>query len=305
MGLEQSIQEGLRAAERRLAAIRREDRADERKRFNHWSDRVLERAEAQGKKTPTSAELRMLKRLAEMESPFSASHVVRNGWCGIRSVADASNALERFVQSGWLHPALPNREGHPRYAFTREYSLGRDHLAERAWWPQWIEMWNVPDTRHTRGTGGKPGFNPLVAAGFVEGGTPDEYAEATGEEFVGPGFDYCEVPDPAAEGDLWAVAKVIAWDEGTGLHKIANTIDGLTPIQRAYAIAIAACRVTGDPIATHIRGVAEYLAVDYNALSAGVNAAEAAFRKLNEAETPKLDSAISDNSATPMPTIEL
>lgn len=280
MGFEQSIQDGLKAAERRLAAIRREERKDEREKFAYWSSRVLERAEAAGKATPTSAELKMLKRLAEMPSPFSAAQVVRNGWCGIRSVPDAAKALDRFVGCGWLHPALPNREGHARYAFTREYALG--HAG--------ITIW--------------PDIDPvsmLVEAEFlhVSNDTDSIDDDAVAEcEFEG-------VPDPSSEGELWNVARELAFGSGTKLHRIGDCIEGLNPIQTAYAIAIAQGRVIGDPIPTHIRGVAEYLGVDYNAMLAGVNVAEAAIRILNEIETRKAGRTNPDNPATPMPTIEI
>lgn len=281
MEFEQSIQESLKAAERRLAAIRRAERADERRRFSYWSTRALEQAEAAGKATPTSAELKMLKRLAEMPSPFSAAQVVRNGWCGIRSVSDAANWLERFSARGWLHPALPNREGHARYAFTREYALGDTGP---------VTIW--------------PDIDPvgaLVEAEFLhvsndtDGIDNDAVAEC----------EFEAVPDPSAEGELWNLARKLAFESGTKLHRINGCIEGLTPIQCAYAMAIAQGRVIGDAIPTPIRGVADYLGVDYNAMLAGVKVAEAAIRILNEIETGKMGPTNSDNPATPMPRIEV
>lgn len=285
MGFEQSVHEGLKALERRLAQMRRADRRYEREAFARWSSGVIREAERVGVAAPTSVELTLLKRLAEMESPFSAPQVVRNGWGGIRSADAATDVLERFVGNGWIHRAQPNREGKLRYAFTREHALGRDHLGDREWWPDWVEMHTYPDTRHTRGTGVSPGFNPLVAAGFIDGGSSDEFAEATGEEYEGPGFDYCEVPDPAAEVDIWAIARELVSERKTQLHKIAGCMEGLSPIQCAYAMAIGECRTKGERVPTHIRGIAEYLGMDYNALRAAVSAAEDTIRILNEIRT--------------------
>lgn len=287
MRFEQSIHEGLKAAERRLAAIRREERKDERERFAYWSSRVLERAESQGRSTPTPADLAMLKRLAEMESPFSAAQVVRSGWCGIRRASDATKTLERFVAAGWIHPALPNREGHARYAFTREYALG-DNAPDRLW--ESIDAWNYLDPEAM-----------LHEAEFLH---VDEDADEWSEKPVAE-CEFCGVPDQTAESDIWAVARKLAFERGTKLHKIADCIEGLTPIQSAYAMAIAKCRVDGDPVKTHLRGIAEYLRVDYNAFCAGVKVAEAAIRILNEIEMRKAVPNESDNPATPMPTIEI
>lgn len=302
MRFEQSQHKAAQSFEHRRKLIQRADRRYEREAFAYWSSDVQRQAETAGVTPPTSTDLTLLKRLAEIDGPFSASQAVRRGWCGIRSVEDATRALNRFVDNGWLHRALANREGQARYAFTREHGLGRDHLGDREWWPEWVEMHSCPDNRFTRGTGGKPGFNPLVAAGFIDGGSPDEFSEATGEEYEGQGFDYCEVPDPAAEGDLWAVSRALAWRKGTALHKIAGRIEGLSPIQCAYAMAIAQCRLAGDPVPTHIRGIAEYLGMDYNALRAGIAVAETAIRIMNEFKTGR---NVGDNPATQTPTVEI
>ncbi len=282
----------------RQRLIRRAERRYEREAFSRWSHLVIDRAQRAGRQVPLPIDLKMLKTLAEIEGAFSAAQVVRKGWCGIRSADGATKELERFVANGWLHRALPNREGQARYAFTRDHALGRDPLGDREWWPDWIEMHSCPDNRFTRGTGGKLGFNPLVAAGFIEGGSADEFAESTGEEFEGPGFDFCEVPDPAEEGNIWAVARKLAHDEGTPLHRIAVQLTGLSPIQKAYAIAIAQDRIMAeDPIRTHIRGIADYLGVDYNALRAGISAAVAAIQSLSESPVESCRGQSRDSNA--------
>jgi len=236
----------------------------------------LKRAEAAGKDPPSPGELSRLKRLAEMESPFSAAQVVRRGWCGVRSAEDAGKTLEEFVAKGWLHLAGPNREGLPRYSFSPEHRLGQ-----------------TPSIHWPEGIGGR---EALLAADLLSVGS-DGRAKLDCETVA--------IPTQSAEGDIWAVARKLAYEQGTSLHQIADCIDGLTPIQCAYAMSIAKCRVDGDPVRTHLRGIAEYLSVDYSAFCAGVKVAEAAIRILNESKTETPRGAFAANLATAIPTIEL
>ena len=271
----------MRRTEHRRKQIQRADRRYEREAFENWSSIVRRHAEKQGRAAPTPTDMGLLKRLAEIDGPFSASQVVRRGWCGIRSADDATRTLGRFVDNGWLHSALPNREGHARYAFTREHALGSTGP---------VTIW--------------PEIDPvamLVEAEFlhVSNDTGDVEEDAIAE----CGFE--QVPDPSAEGELWNMARALAFGQGTRLHKIAGCIQGLTPIQCAYAMAMAQSRITGEPVKTHIRGVAEYLGMDYNALRAGVPTAEEKIRILNENETGASGRTEMDNPATPTPTIEM
>jgi hypothetical protein len=323
MGFERSVHDGfLKGLERQRAQVqrtlerqRKQFRQEDEARAAKWLDHVQAHAARAGADWPQPVELALLRKLATIDGTFTAAQIGRNGWCGIRTTASASAVLERFVGNKWLFRIPPNRQGQTRYAFTRESALGSDHLGDRELWPTWLETWDFPDNRFTRGTGGKEGFNPLVAAGFIEGGSADEFQEATGEEFNGPGYDFCAVPNPDAECDLWAVARKLAWEEGTPLHRIAEGMAGLSPIQQAYAMAIAQDRVnpefapicsgrptgwsieqSNDPIGTHVRGIAEYLGVDYNALRAAVAAAATAIKAVSGKDPI---------AATQTPTVEI
>jgi len=267
----------LEQLERKRRLARRAYQKYEREAFARWSTGVIQRAEKAGVVAPTPQEMTLLKRLAETHGgAFSAPQAVRKGWCGIRSADAATATLDRFVANGWLHRALPNREGQARYSFSQEHVLGQ---TSAIFWPE-----------------GMRGRESLIAAdllAFRSDGSATLDCETTA------------IPTQEAEGDIWAVARKLAYENGTTLHKIADCIEGLTPIQSAYAMSIAKCRVDGDPVKTHLRGIAEYLSVDYNAFCAGVRIAEAAIRILNEIEMRKAVPNESDNPATPMPTIEI
>lgn len=254
MSVDQLMLQVAQTLDRGRKLRQRAERRYERERFANWTSDVQSEAERVGVTPPTTADLAMLKRLAEMGEPFSAPQVIRKGWCGIRSANDATKALERFVGNGWLHRALPNREGQARYAFTRDYALGTTGP---------VTVWPDFDSR-----------SMLIEAQFLKISDDGEAVAECGIE---------SVPDPSDEADLWKMARKLAFGEGTKLHKISGSIVGLSPIQKAYAMAIAQSRIMGsDPIKTHIRGIAEYLGVDYNALRAGIAAAVAAIQTLNE-----------------------
>lgn len=255
------IEGTLRYFERERRQRERFVRQYEKEQFERFLDRVIRWAEdTPGVTVPTTVELRLLNRLAKaFNGPFSASQVVRRGWCGIRSAKDATRKLEQFVANGWLQRALPNREDHARYAFTKEYALGNTGA---------ITLW--------------PEFDPteaLIEAEFLRPANDD--GDDDGEAEAECGIE--ALPDPSAEGELWDLARFLAFGKRTRLHEIADCIEGLTPIQCAFAIAFAQWRVSGDPVPTPIRGVAEYLEMDYNALRAGVAAATEAIRNLNMA----------------------
>lgn len=265
MRFDQSPHDAVRALEHRRKLAQRAERRYQREAFAGWASDVQRHAEKVGVTMPTSAELSMLKRLAEMDGPFSAGQVVRNGWCGIRTASDATKALERFVGNGWLHPALPNREGQARYAFTREHALGTLPTDARPF--DSLEIWQNVDAGMA-----------LVEAEFLHiSEDADEWDEKPVAE-----CGFCEIPDQTTDADIWAMARKLAHEEGTMLHKIADRMDGLSPIHKAYAMAIAQDRIMGsDKIKTHIRGIADYLGVDYNALRTGIAAAVAAIQNLN------------------------
>lgn len=168
----------------------------------------------------------------------------------------------RLASSGTAEPG-----GYARFAFTREYALGDigpDRLRDS------IDAWNYLEPEAM-----------LQEAEFLH--ISEDADEWSDEPVAECGF--CEVPDHTAEVDIWAIARKLAFGRGTNLHTIADCIEGLTPIQCAYAMAVAKCRVDGDPVRTHLRGIADYLGVDYNAFRGGVRVAEAAIRILNEIET--------------------
>lgn len=257
MDFDQTITEATQRLERKQKLIQRAERRYEREAFDNWLYFVKRKADAAGIEVPAPSDIARLKRLAEMfEGAFSASQAVRRGWCGIRSAKEATKTLERFVGAGWLHSALPNREGHARYSFSQEQALGETgaHL-----WPEQMD-----------------GGAALVAADLLSVGH-DGRATLNCET--------CAVPTQDAEGDIWAVARKLAFEEGTVLHKIAGELKGLSPVQQAYAMAIAQDRiVSSDPVKTHIRGIAEYLSVDYNAFRVAVHAAISAILRLGEIE---------------------
>ncbi|MFC5577525.1 hypothetical protein ACFPOA_05770 [Lysobacter niabensis] len=259
--------------ERRQQQVLREFKREEEAATRAWLTGVEQRAAQVGRAWPHPVELDLLRKLAELAGPFTAAQVGRKGWCGIRTTVVASETLERFVGNKWIFRLPPNRLGQARYAFTREAALGSlPHEArEEVEWPTFEG--EMPDNRFTRGA------HPLVLAGFLDGeDDPDE----GGDEAILE-CEICLVPDPTAEGDIWAVARKLAFEEGTPLHRIAEGIQGLSPIQKAYALAIAQDRVgQRDSIRTHVRAIADYLGMDYNVLRAAVKAAKVEIERLED-----------------------
>lgn len=234
--------------QKRLAEIRKDIKAMDDAARKEWIRRNKERAEHAGITWPDDKELALLFRLASIDGPFTAAQVGRRGWGGIRTTNAASEVLEQLVANGRIFRLPANRQGQTRYALTQDEVLGTLPEAQRGAFRVQEEQFSTFDA------------------------------------LDGVGYSTSRVPVTDEDGDIWRTAKEIAFGGDTRLQQVVEGVDGLSPVQLAYAAAYAYNKVHGDhPVMTPIRGLANYLGMDYNALRKAIHQAERNIRKIEGA----------------------